>query len=93
MDGQSHSHSHAGGSHSHSHSHAHDQTTHDWAAANKEYFDKEAAANDVRPEWLQMAQRGTAAMRKRYPDLFDEDRTVLLEFACGTGTYVSDLLR
>jgi len=93
MDSHSHTHTHdhSGGGQSHSHSHAQDQSAHDWAAANKEHFDNAAAANDARPEWLEMAQRGTAAMRKKYPDLFDEDKTALLDFACGTGLVSREL--
>ena len=66
-------------------SHEHGAHTHDYAAANQKRFDAEAKAFDAKPSVMELAKRVTKAMVERYPSLFDEEKTSLLDFACGTG--------
>ncbi|CCM04533.1 uncharacterized protein FIBRA_06714 [Fibroporia radiculosa] len=69
-------------SHFHEHEHEH---AHAFSAANKEHFDKTAHEFDERPHAQALARSLAAAMRTRYPDLFIEDTTAMMEYACGTG--------
>ena len=72
-----------------SHSHTHNETphSHDFAAANQKHFDAEAKAFDVKPSAIEMAKRISKAMLDTYPTLFNEDKTTVMDFACGTGKY------
>jgi len=73
---ESHSHTHDGGSDTH---------RHDFSASNKAYFDGIAHEYDERPDAQELSRRLVPVMRKKYPTLFDEDSTVLMDYACGTG--------
>ena len=64
---------------------------HDFQAANEAHFDAGAEANDVHPQWRQLARESVEAITKAYPELFDKEKTQVLDFACGTGTH--NLLR
>ncbi|KAI0355128.1 S-adenosyl-L-methionine-dependent methyltransferase [Trametes cingulata] len=64
-------------------SHAHEQ--HDFAKANKAFFD-EHAHEHRQSEARKLGQKNVAAMRSAYPSLFDEDTTEVLDYACGTGS-------
>lgn len=67
--------------HSHSHSHSHN-----YSDANKEYFDDTVAANyDRRPGAVELATRLGEAMIEKFPVDFDESKTVVMDYACGTG--------
>ncbi|EMD33325.1 hypothetical protein CERSUDRAFT_117945, partial [Gelatoporia subvermispora B] len=83
-----HDHGHVG-SHSSQLAHSH---THDYAAANREFYDKEAQNYDARPDVAAVTKQITAAMRKAYPDLFDESSTTVMDFACGTGMVSRELI-
>jgi len=92
-DSHSHSHSHSDHSHSHSHSHSHGQgggSGDRFAEGNRAHYDSEEAAHiDDRPDFIEMAQRLSEAMRKEYT--FDEEKTTVLDFACGTGLISREL--
>ena len=69
---------------------AHD---HDFAAANKAYFNEHA--NDyqaMHPEAHATAGLQIAAIRAQWPELFDKERTTVMDFACGIGASASALL-
>ena len=67
----------------HGHDHQH------FAAANKAYFDEHAdKLEEMHPHWRAMSRRQVEAMRTEWPDLFDKERTAVLDFACGIGTYL-----
>ena len=81
-----HSHQHPAGpvhGHGHGHGHGHD----DFAAANKAYFDEHAdKLEEMHPEWREMSRKQVEVMRTEWPDLFDKERTEVLDFACGIGS-------
>ncbi|GBE82817.1 Uncharacterized methyltransferase [Sparassis crispa] len=84
--------------HHHHHHHHHDDTHihgdshgHNYADANKQYFNETAQKWHAHPEAQEMARRLTAAMKSTYPTLFDEERTTVLDFACGTGLISREL--
>jgi len=73
----SHGNSHGGPIASHSHSH-------DYSEANKAHFDEaEAEKYDKRSDAIELTRRQSNAMIKAYP--FDEFKTTVMDFACGTG--------
>lgn len=77
-----HHHDHAFG-HSHSHFHSH---PHNYSESNKEHFDDAAAERyDKRPGAIELATRLAEAMIEKYPSAFDESKTVVMDYACGTG--------
>ena len=79
-----HKHGDASPAHAHAHGHGHG---HDFAAANKAYFDEYAHnAEEMFANWRNMARKEVDAMRAQWPALFDKERTVVLDFACGVGT-------
>ncbi|TBU29336.1 S-adenosyl-L-methionine-dependent methyltransferase [Dichomitus squalens] len=55
----------------------------EFAAANKAYFDEQAHHDHGHGQ--ELGRRNVAAMRKTWPELFDEDETVAMDYACGTG--------
>ena len=55
----------------------------DFAAANKAYFDEQAYKDHGHGQ--ELGRRNVAAMCKAWPELFDEDETVAMDYACGTG--------
>ena len=74
--------------------------SHDYATANKIYFNDPTLAYDGHPRIIELAKRSVLqqficvffyasilrsaqAIRKHYP--FDEDSTLVMDFACGTG--------
>jgi len=64
--------------------------SHDYSEANKAHFDDtEAEKYDKRPQAAEMARRQSDAMIKAYP--FDESKTTVLDFACGTGLISREL--
>ena len=73
--------------HAHSHHHHHHGHTHghDFAGENQKHYDATAAEYDARPDVQELARRVCAAMLKAFPALFDEEQTVLMDYACGTG--------
>ena len=71
--------------HSHAHhDHAHTGHGHDYAKANQEYFDENLAMFE-RPDIVDATRRVAAAMRERYPSLFNAESTTVLDYACGSG--------
>ena len=75
----------AGQGHHGDSSHAH-HPSHDYVAANREHWDKQAHNVDAWPEVQVLTKNITATMREIHPDLFDKENTTVLDFACGTGT-------
>jgi len=65
--------------------------SHDFEGANKAFYDKQAQEYDERPDAQILARRLASAMRQRYPDLFDEDTTTLMDYACGPGLVSREL--
>lgn len=81
MDSHSHHHTHGSDDpHSHSHSHSHENTLSD---ANKEYFNQKATSYDAQPGATVFSQIMGSVIRELYE--FDEEKTVMMDFACGTG--------
>lgn len=83
---------HVHGSHSASHQHSHTthEHDHDFAAANRAYFDEHAHEHSHghdNAHGRERAIRQVNALRKAWPELFDEDSTIAMDYACGTGTY------
>lgn len=79
-----HEHEHAHG-HGHTHGHGHGHG-HDFVAANKEYFDANATKlEELYPGWRALARKQVDQFRKAWPELFDPERTEVLDFACGIG--------
>jgi hypothetical protein len=58
---------------------------HDYIAANEAYFDVEAQKNVEKPQKVQLARRVCNAIRKAYPELWNDESTEMMDFACGTG--------
>ncbi|OCH94873.1 S-adenosyl-L-methionine-dependent methyltransferase [Obba rivulosa] len=75
--------------HAASHGHGH---SHDYVAANREHFDKEAHKFDAWPEVGVLTKKITATMRETHPHLFDKDTTEVLDYACGTGMVSRELV-
>lgn len=74
----------------HHHHHDHPQVhlsghSHSYTDANKAYFNDSAQAWDARPGAEELARRLVGAITRLYPDLFDEEKTEVMDFACGTG--------
>jgi hypothetical protein len=78
-------HHHHDHTHDHADTHAHVQSGHDYAASNKEHFDKEAQnlARNPPAAMVEMTSQMSAAILAEYP--FDEDSTAVLDYACGVG--------
>lgn len=53
--------------------------------ANRDYFNKQAHKYDDRPAVVKITRAVGEFVTSKYH--FDEDKTVLLDFACGTGNY------
>ncbi|KAF8320116.1 S-adenosyl-L-methionine-dependent methyltransferase [Clavulina sp. PMI_390] len=70
---------HAHGSDHHSHHHEHDP----YLEANRTHFDKDAHKYDDRPIAVELARRVGEHVQTKVT--FNEDESVLLEYACGTG--------
>ncbi|KAI0333132.1 S-adenosyl-L-methionine-dependent methyltransferase [Cubamyces sp. BRFM 1775] len=65
---------------------AHAHPHHDFAEANKVYFNEHAHAVDQEhPNAHKLAAMVIEAMRKAHPALFDKERTEAMDYACGTG--------
>ena len=65
---------------------AHHSHGHDFAAANRAYFDENAEKlEEQHPGWREMARKEVVAMREAWPELFDAERTAVMDFACGVG--------
>lgn len=69
----------------HGHHHHHGDGK-DYAAANRDYFDEKAKEYDAVPGAQEAARRIVRAILEAYGDLFKEDSTTVLDYACGTGT-------
>jgi hypothetical protein len=54
------------------------------AAANRTHFDEHAHSQANMPLAVKMAEHIAPYYLARYP--FDKEKTVVLDFACGTGT-------
>lgn len=70
----------------HSHSHGSPQVhedQHSFKEFNKNYFDEHAHLYNDHPDAQELARRLGAAMLNAYP--FEEDSTLVLDYACGTG--------
>ncbi|EPQ50567.1 S-adenosyl-L-methionine-dependent methyltransferase [Gloeophyllum trabeum ATCC 11539] len=66
------------------HHHEHHEHGHgNFAESNKKYFDEHAAKYDDVPGAVELASRISEKILKKYP--FDEERTTVLDYACGTG--------
>lgn len=83
--------------HDHTHTHKHDHNTvidanHDYAEANRAYFDKEAAkSNEDHPQVVEItANLLGPAILGVYP--FDKDKTTVLDYACARGSTSKQLL-
>jgi len=70
------------------HHHHHHHGKQSFHEANKDYFSSNIA-NFEKPENLGLARRAAKAMREQYP--FDEDSTVVMDFACGVGLISMEL--
>ena len=57
----------------------------DSATANRAYFDEQAGQLRDHGHGHELGRRNVAAMRRAWPELFDEDTTVAMDYACGTG--------
>jgi ubiquinone/menaquinone biosynthesis C-methylase UbiE len=68
--------------HVHNHAHVH---SHDFVKENQKHFDATAEQYDARPDVQELARRVRQAILTIHPSLFDEDKTTLLDYACGTG--------
>ncbi|KAG1865331.1 S-adenosyl-L-methionine-dependent methyltransferase [Suillus subluteus] len=71
---------------SHSHPHGSPQVhedQHNFKEFNKNYFDEHGHRYNDHPDAHELARRLGAAMIKAYP--FEEDSTLVLDYACGTG--------
>ncbi|KAH9890508.1 S-adenosyl-L-methionine-dependent methyltransferase [Cubamyces lactineus] len=67
------------------HAHPHHEG-HDFAEANKAYFDEHAhTLEQEHPNAHKLGTMVIEAMRKTYPALFDKGRTEAMDYACGTG--------
>lgn len=66
------------------HAHAGHGHTHGYAKADQEFFDQNFAMFE-RPDVVDATRRVAAAVRERYPSLFNAESTMLLDYACGTG--------
>jgi len=67
-----------------SHTHSHQSHSHNYTEANKAHFDATTAEKyDKQPLAIELARRQSDAMIKVYP--FDESKTTVMDFACGTG--------
>ena len=63
---------------------------HDFAEANRAYFDARANAtgtDEAHHESPELARREVRAMVRAWPELFDEEHTDVLDYACGTGAF------
>ena len=58
---------------------------HDYAAANKQYFDENIEIFE-RPDMVLLTRRLANAAKDKYPSVFSADSTTLLDYACGPGT-------
>ncbi|KIL61165.1 hypothetical protein M378DRAFT_180178 [Amanita muscaria Koide BX008] len=65
------------------HGHGELKAGHNFAQANREYFDNLGEKFDQIPEAISLAQKSTSAMMDTYT--FKEGETVAMDFACGTG--------
>ncbi|TFK45624.1 S-adenosyl-L-methionine-dependent methyltransferase [Heliocybe sulcata] len=75
----------AGHHHEHAHGHAHDHSHggKDLADFNRDYFDENADKYDEMPGAIELTTKVANAMLKKFK--FDEDSTVVMDYACGTG--------
>lgn len=64
---------------------------HDYAAANKQYFDENIEVFE-RPDMVLLTRRLANATKDKYPSLFSADSTTLLDYACGPGTFPAEFL-
>ncbi|KAK7688878.1 hypothetical protein QCA50_007569 [Cerrena zonata] len=76
-------------SEAHSHTHVHTPHTHDYVAANQAHFNAIAESFDEFPGAKELAKRVVNAMLTKFPGWFNEDTTTAMDFACGTGKYIS----
>ena len=60
--------------------------TEDFASANKAYFDQQARQLGDHGHGHELGRKNVAVMRKAWPELFDEDNTVAMDYACGMGS-------
>ncbi|KAI1791564.1 S-adenosyl-L-methionine-dependent methyltransferase [Ganoderma leucocontextum] len=58
----------------------------DFAEANKAYFDQRVHQLGDHGHGHELGRNNIAAMRKVWPELFDEDKTVAMDYACGMGS-------
>jgi ubiquinone/menaquinone biosynthesis C-methylase UbiE len=87
-----HSHHHGHGDHCRAHhgGHGHVGHGHDYAEANRHYFDQSYAQKyDARADAIELACKLAQAMLKTHP--FHENSTAVMDFACGTGFYLFHL--
>ena len=74
--------------HAHHHHHEHHGAI-DYTHANREYFDKMASTYDERPFFTEIVGSIGRAFLKEYD--FNEEKTHVLDFACGTGVFANRL--
>ncbi|CAE6444247.1 unnamed protein product [Rhizoctonia solani] len=88
-----HTHTHEGGGAEHHHSHSHDPAVHSHHTpggikeANRQHFDSQAHHHsdgyEASPARQLASKKAVAAILEAVP--FDEDKTVVMDYACGTG--------
>lgn len=82
----SHVHDHAHCNHEHPHHHSDQDTQAIFAKANAEHYDTVWAKKcDDNPFFQSFGKNLAEAITKVYP--FDKERTKVLDYACGTGTF------
>ena len=57
-----------------------------FASANKAYFNQRAHQLADHGHGHELGRKNVAAMHKAWPELFDEDNTVAMDYACGMGS-------
>ena len=57
-----------------------------FASANKAYFDQRAHQLADHGHGHELGRKNVAAMRKAWPELFDEENAVAMDYACGMGS-------
>jgi ubiquinone/menaquinone biosynthesis C-methylase UbiE len=64
-------------------SHSHDLSEHDYATANRAYFDEASSKYDEVEGAIALSKRLHSHIIAQYP--FSADTTTVLDYACGTG--------
>ncbi|KAJ8463983.1 hypothetical protein ONZ45_g17395 [Pleurotus djamor] len=85
-----HDHAHHHGQHQHGDNHQHSHGGDDFAVANAQHFNEHGAKGfEEHPFAKELTERQAAAYLAAYP--FDEEKTALMDFACGPGLVSREL--